>query len=345
MSSEEEVLDGFHFEPGGELRGWVVVVLDRVAWPRHVRALESRHRVEELELHGDGQGSGQAVHVQLGGIEPFGFQEDLMALGLGELDDLILDRRTVARPAPADRAAVQRRLFQVALNDLLHFCAGPGDPARHLARPLRVVVEGEVIVPLISVLARDFGPIDRPPVDARRGASLEARYRKSTSRNDFREFYRRLIARPAGGNLRVQSEVDAAPQERARCDDYGAGAEPAPIRSLHAADPLTVEEQICDHALRQLEGGEALEQVAYRSLVEGAIALRPRSPDRRTFGAIEHAELDRGTIGGAAHETAEGVYLADNGALGDAADGGIAGQLADGFEVGGKEEGVCPEPR
>ena len=131
--------------------------------------------------------------------------------------------------------------------------------------------------------------------------------------------------------------MDAAPQERPGRDDDGAGAEPAPVRRLHPANPRTVEEQICDHTLRQFQGGEVLEEVAHRSPIESAVALRPGSPDRRTLGAIEHAELDRGTIGGAAHETAEGIDLADDGALRDAADGGIAAHLADGFEVRGEQ--------
>jgi len=67
--------------------------------------------------------------------------------------------------------------------------------------------------------------------------------------------------------------------------------------------------------------------------------LRARGPDGRPLGAVEHPELNRGPIGGAAHDAAQGVDLADDGALGDAPDGRIAGHLADGVEVRRQEQG------
>src|SRR2546422_10479410 len=69
-------------------------------------------------------------------------------------------------------------------------------------------------------------------------------------------------------------------------------------------------------------------------------SLRPGRPDGGALGAIEHAELDRRAIGRPPHDTAEGVDLADHGALRDPADGGIAGHLTDGVEVGGKDENL-----
>ena len=57
--------------------------------------------------------------------------------------------------------------------------------------------------------------------------------------------------------------------------------------------------------------------------------------DGRAFGAVEHAELDAGGVDGVAHEAAEGVDFADHLALGQAADGGIAGHAADGQGVHG----------
>src|SRR2546425_12075538 len=56
-----------------------------------------------------------------------------------------------------------------------------------------------------------------------------------------------------------------------------------------------------------------------------------------------HAELDRRAIGRPPHDTAEGVDLADHGALRDPADGGIAGHLTDGVEVGSQEEDLGAE--
>jgi len=98
----------------GQLRGRVVVVLDGVPRAGHVRPLESRNGVQELQLDGDGQGSGQPIHVQLGRVQTLGLKENLVTLRLRELDDFILDGRAVARSAPADGPAVQRRLLEDA---------------------------------------------------------------------------------------------------------------------------------------------------------------------------------------------------------------------------------------
>src|SRR3989442_316230 len=71
-------------------------------------------------------------------------------------------------------------------------------------------------------------------------------------------------------------------------DDVRARAEAAPVRGLDTDHPQTtrlVEEQICDHSLRELECREALEQVAGRAPVQGSVALCPGSPDRGTLGA------------------------------------------------------------
>ena len=139
------------------------------------------------------------------------------------------------------------------------------------------------------------------------------------------------IAGPSGGNLSIGAEVNPATQECAGGDDDGVRCEPPPIASLDATDPSAalIEEQVCDHALRELEGRELLEQKSNRALVQGAVRLRARGPDGGTLRAIQHPELDCRAIGGATHDTAEGVDLADDGTLCDAADRGIAAHLAD----------------
>jgi len=149
----------------------------------------------------------------------------------------------------------------------------------------------------------------------------------------LRKLHGRLVAGAARGNLCVGAEVNPAAQECPGGDDDGPRAELASVGGLDAADPRPVEDQICDHALGQLKRRETFEQLARGPAIEGAIALRAGGPDGRTLGPIEHAELDRGQVGDAAHEATEGVDFADHSALGDAADGGIAGKLADGFEV------------
>ena len=66
---------------------------------------------------------------------------------------------------------------------------------------------------------------------------------------------------------------------------------------------------------------------------------------RRALAAVEHAELDAGGVDGPAHGAAEGVDLADDLPLADAADGRVAAHLADGVAVGREQGGAGAHPR
>src|SRR5438046_6618087 len=117
-------------------------------------------------------------------------------------------------------------------------------------------------------------------------------------------------------------------------EHHRARAEVAPVSGRDAGDTRAVEYETRDHPLRELDARKALEQLPHRAAEQCAIALRPGRPDGGALGAIEHAELDRRAIGRPPHDTAEGVDLADHSALRDPADGGIAGHLTDGVEIG-----------
>src|ERR1051325_9037125 len=130
-----------------------------------------------------------------------------------------------------------------------------------------------------------------------------------------------LTPGPAGGNPGRRTHVNSAPEKRPRRDDNGPRRIAPAVRQLDAVDPSTIHQQPRHRPLRQVEVREPLEQQPYRALVEGAIALSPRRPHRRAFGAVEHPKLDRRPIGGPAHDPAERINLADHGALSDPADG------------------------
>ena len=112
-------------------------------------------------------------------VQPLGLEAHLVSLCVGKLHDLVLDRRTIARPASADGAAIQRRLLEMGADDRLHFFASPRDPARHLARQRRALVEREAVCVRVAVLALYLGPVDAPAIDAWGRSRLEAQCCKS----------------------------------------------------------------------------------------------------------------------------------------------------------------------
>ena len=76
---------------GQQLGGIHAVVLDGVGAPGHLSLLQPGHRVEHLDLHVLGQGGGEALDVELLGLQPHGLDEELVALLVREADDLGLD--------------------------------------------------------------------------------------------------------------------------------------------------------------------------------------------------------------------------------------------------------------
>ena len=74
-----------------------------------------------------------------------------------------------------------------------------------------------------------------------------------------------------------------------------------------------------------------------RCLVELFVALGAGAVHGRPLAAVEHPELDARRVGEEAHRPAEGVDLADNLPLGDAADGWVAAHLPHGVGVQGQQ--------
>jgi hypothetical protein len=174
---------------------------------------------------------------------PLGLEEDLMALRVRELDDLVFDRRAVAWAAGRDRPAVHRALPDVVGDDLLADGAEMSDPAGELRQgALRLTARGDpaevapAVVELreLAVLPLQPAEVDRAAIDPRRGAGLEATHREPRALQLLGEMSGRRLARPPAGDAGGGADVDAAAQERAGGDDHAARAEAAPLERLDA---------------------------------------------------------------------------------------------------------------
>src|SRR6185503_60182 len=96
-----------------ELRGGDEVVLDRVARPDHPCVLQTGDRREDLELDLFGQARGEAVDVEVVDVAPLRLDEDLMRGLVREANDLVLDRRAVARPDAPNASTIEWRVLQI----------------------------------------------------------------------------------------------------------------------------------------------------------------------------------------------------------------------------------------
>ena len=129
LSAEIEAADFAGFERAFELGGIDRVVLDGVAGAQHLGVLEAGNGGEDRQLHLDRQRGAHAVEIDLVGVQALGFEIKLMGFLVGKLDDLVLDRGTVARPGGLNLAAVHGRAMHVLANDAMRFRRGVGDVA------------------------------------------------------------------------------------------------------------------------------------------------------------------------------------------------------------------------
>src|SRR5580658_2581267 len=97
------------------------------------------------------------------------------------------------------------------------------------------------------------------------------------------------------------------------------------------------EDQIYGFGLLDVEVGLVFEDFAHFYAIKLLVALGAGAPDGGTAGGVEQAKLDADRVCDLAHNAAESVDFADQMALGDAADGGVAGHLGDQVEVHGDD--------
>lgn len=163
--------------------------------------------------------------------------------------------------------------------------------------------------------------------------SLEAFHRNAKTLNNLGKLDGRCFSRPPGRYPGVEPDVDDASQERPRREHHGPRRVSAAVLSLDATYRAALDRESGHGSLRELEIRPPVQQAPHRPAVEPPIALRARRPDRRTLRPIQHSELDAREIRRPAHDPAERIHFAHDGALGDSADRGIAGHLTDGLQV------------
>jgi hypothetical protein len=105
-----------------------------------------------------------------------------------------------------------------------------------------------------------------------------------------------------------------------------------------AHDAVAFQHQVVHGLLEQPQVGLVLQARADRRLVQ-AVGLGAGGAHGRALGGVQDAELDARLVGGDRHRPTHGIDFLDQVALADPADGGIAGHLAQGFDVVRQQQG------
>ena len=221
---------------------------------------------------------------------------------------------------------------------------GAGDPALDL-RILDCVREcRERLRRLIAGLHLQARPVDGAPIEPRRGAGLEPPEGKPEPFQGERQADRRRLADPSRRSA-LLADVDEAAQKGAGGQDHCGRREAAAIAEPDAGRGASVDEEIVGLTLDHRQIRTSADRPLHRCRVEPPIGLRPRTANRRTLAPVEDAKLDAALVGDPAHQSIEGIDLADEMALAQAADGGITGHGADGVESVRDECGPCAHAR
>ena len=255
---------------------------------------------------------------------------------VGEADDLGLQRRAVARPGRLDLAGVHRRAVQVRPDQLVQLRRRVGDPAGQLPAVDPLGEEGEGFRLGVAGLKLGFLVVDGCGGQPGRRAGLEAGQPNAQALQGPAQALAGRLAHAAArrGGL---ADVEQAAHEGAGAENDRRGPIDRAAGDANAADALLTaagfHHEVLDGLLAERQSRLLLAEAADFLLIGPLVGLRPRAVHGRPLAAVEHAEVDGGGVDGAAHESAQGVDLADQLPLGQAADGWIAAHLGDGVEV------------
>ena len=165
-------------------------------------------------------------------------------------------------------------------------------------------------------------------MDAGRCAGLEAAQRKAV--RDQVAGQRRSGMGAVGAAVIVGiAHKDAAAQIGAgRNHDRPAGIVGVQV-GVNAADLPVLQINADDLALMDIKVGGLFQRVLHPDMIALAVCLHPQAVYGRAFAPVEHTALQVGRIGGKAHQAAQCIDLAHKMPLGRAADGRVAGHIAD----------------
>ena len=277
-------------------------------------------------------------------IQPLRFQEDLMAVTVGKAMNLVLDGRAIARPPRVNRASEQWRAMKVGADDIMRRRVGAGDGAGQLRVRASPAHRGHA--PHLSIRGLLFQPrpVDGAAIQTGRRAGLQPGHRQIGIAQLRREALRRSLADAPTGHPLFAAKQRAA-KKGAGAQHHGAGAQRGAICQIDTHRPAPGHAQRGGLTLNQRQTPLPREDALHRRLEQLAVRLNPRALHRAALGAIEHAVMDGGSIGGAGDHAIEGIHLTHKVPLAQAAYRRVAAHRANGIEVETDQRHARAHPR
>ena len=226
---------------------------------------------------------------------------------------------------------------------------GLGRRARDTARDLRVldpVGQGrERLRRFVARLHLECRPVDRSAVEARRRAGLQSAEREAERGEGTRQAQGRGLADPSRRDFSL-ADMDQAAKKCPRCQHARTAPKatrPSRARRRTAFPSRMIRSSASPSTTTKF--GVRANRFLHCACVELAVGLGARTSHRRTLAAIQYAKLDSAPVGDPAHQSIEGVDLADEVTLAEAADRRIARHRSDGVEAMRDEGGSRAQAR
>ena len=309
------------------------VVFDGIARPRDVGVLETANTLDGRQLDIEGQAGRDAVRIELVGVQALGLHEHLVLRAIGEAHHLVFDGRAVPRPDGLDHAGVHRRAVESAADDVVRGRIGMRDVADGLLRMhVRRGQERHHRSRLVSGLRVHNTEIHAAPVEARRRPGLQPVDAQRQGPQALGQGIGRCIARASAGAV-LEADVDATAEKRAGRQHDAVGFETQPHLGVDTANPVVDHMQVDHRLLEHRQVRLRLDDRAHRVPIQDAVCLRTGGAYRRTLSRIQRAEVDTRPVRCDGHGAAQGIDLAHQVGLADAADGRVARHLPDGLDA------------
>ena len=306
-----------------KLGGGEVVVFHGVARTEHLGLLKPWDLAHGRQLDVFGKRGAESVDVDLAGVPPLRLHEHLVPVFVREAVNLVFDAGAVSGPKTADAPVEHGRAVEPFAKQVVHLGGGVGDVTREL---LADGVGGEVGEPAGRLVARlffHFRVVQGPAVHTRRCAGFHPAA--------FKPKLFQLFCDAKGGAFTGTSapelfltDVHQTVEEGAVGEHHSLGAD------LHAElgldpDATSLFGQEPHHAvLPEVEVGRGFQHLAPSLGEEVAVVLGSWAPHGRSFGLVQHAELDGAAVGHQTRVAAERVHFTHDLAFGDASHGGVA---------------------
>src|ERR1043166_7243618 len=171
------------------------VVLDRVTRTDDAGLLESRDHPDQILLHFRRKRGRKSVEVNLVSVVTLGLQEELVARLIGKFNDLVFDRRAIARPDAFDLSGIKRRLGYICTNRVVHLFSCVTDVAVDLLLVETIGRKRKRHGYLITRLRLERVSIDRSAVQSRRGPGFQSANWEAEALECFRKLNGRGVSR------------------------------------------------------------------------------------------------------------------------------------------------------